>query len=59
MSQHVCGDGSIVSGELEDCPELKHVLYIARRDRWVKEMEDAWERLQRAELNEAEPCEDP
>ena len=52
MSQHVCGDGSIVSGELEDCPELKHTLYIARRDRWVKEMEDAWERAQQSEQRE-------
>ena len=49
VSQHVCDDGSIQAGELEDCP--RHALYIERRNRWVKEQEDAWERAQ-----QSEPC---
>ena len=52
MSQHMCRDGSIEIGELEDCPRLAHTLYITRRDRWVKEMEDAWERAQQSEQRE-------
>ena len=52
VSQHVCGDGSIHVGELEDCLLFSHALYIERRNRWVKEQEDAWERAQQSEKHE-------